>query len=88
MNLQKRLKRKGLREKNKLPQKEEKRLENLRATLQAAGKDCERICDALPDARTAARIILAALDVLKQTPQLDEVVHATVAADKRVTGLN
>jgi hypothetical protein len=33
-------------------------------------------------------IILAALDVLKQTPQLDEVVHAIVAADKRVTRLN
>lgn len=33
-------------------------------------------------------IILAALDVLKQTPQLDEVVHAIVAADKRVTRPN
>jgi hypothetical protein len=33
-------------------------------------------------------IILAALDVLEQTPQLDEVVHAIVAADKRVTRLN
>jgi hypothetical protein len=33
-------------------------------------------------------IILAALDVLKQTPQIDEVVHAIVAADKRVTRLN
>ena len=33
-------------------------------------------------------IILAALDVLKQTPQLDEVVQAIVAADKRVTRLN
>ena len=33
-------------------------------------------------------IILAALDVLKQTPQLDEVVHTIVAADKRVTRLN
>src|SRR6516162_2200539 len=33
-------------------------------------------------------IILAALDVLKQTHQLDEVVHAIVAADKRVTRMN
>jgi hypothetical protein len=33
-------------------------------------------------------IILAALDVLKQTHELDEVVHAIVAADKRVTRLN
>jgi hypothetical protein len=33
-------------------------------------------------------IILAALDVLKQTPQLDEVVHAIVVADKRVTRPN
>jgi hypothetical protein len=33
-------------------------------------------------------IILAALDVLRQTPQLDEVVHAIVAADKRLTHLN
>jgi hypothetical protein len=33
-------------------------------------------------------IILAALDVLKQTPELDEVIHAIVAADKRLTRLN
>jgi len=33
-------------------------------------------------------IILAALDVLKQTPELDEVIHAIVAADKRLTHLN
>jgi hypothetical protein len=33
-------------------------------------------------------IILAALDVLKQTPELDEVIRAIVAADKRVTRLN
>jgi hypothetical protein len=32
-------------------------------------------------------IILAALDVLKQTPELDEVIHAIVAADKRLTRL-
>ncbi len=30
-------------------------------------------------------IILAALDVLKQTPELDEVVHEIVAADRRLT---
>ena len=33
-------------------------------------------------------IILAALDVLKQTHQLDEIVLAIVAADKRVTRMN
>ena len=32
-------------------------------------------------------IILAALDVLKQTPELDEVIHVIVAADKRLTRL-
>ena len=33
-------------------------------------------------------IILAALEVLKRTPELDKVVHAIVAADKRVTRLS
>ena len=33
-------------------------------------------------------IILAALEVLKRTPELDEVIHAIVAADKRVTRLS
>jgi hypothetical protein len=32
-------------------------------------------------------IILAALEVLKHTPELDQVIHAIVAADKRVTRL-
>ena len=33
-------------------------------------------------------IILAALEVLKRTPELDKVVHAIVAADKRITRLS
>jgi hypothetical protein len=33
-------------------------------------------------------IILAALEVLKRTPELDKVVHAIVVADKRVTRLS
>jgi hypothetical protein len=33
-------------------------------------------------------IILASLEVLKRTPELDKVVHAIVAADKRVTRLS
>src|SRR3984893_17922292 len=33
-------------------------------------------------------IILAAVEVLKRTPDLDKVVHAIVAADKRVTRLS
>jgi hypothetical protein len=33
-------------------------------------------------------IILAALEVLKHTPELDKVVHAIVAADKRVSRLS
>ena len=33
-------------------------------------------------------VILAALEVLKRTPELDKVVHAIVAADKRVTRLS
>ena len=33
-------------------------------------------------------IILAALEVLKRTPELDEVIHAIVAAYKRVTRLS
>jgi hypothetical protein len=33
-------------------------------------------------------IILAALDVLKQTPELDKVIHDIVAADKRLTRAN
>jgi hypothetical protein len=33
-------------------------------------------------------IILAALEVLKRTPELDKVVHAIVAADKRVSRLS
>ena len=41
--------------KTNLP-KGRKTLENLRATLQAAREDCERICDALPDAGTETRI--------------------------------
>jgi hypothetical protein len=69
-----------------------KTLENLSATLQAAREDCERICDALPDARTAARIgqhnHSGSIGVLKRTPELDEVIHAIVAADKRLTRLN
>jgi hypothetical protein len=69
-----------------------KTLENLSATLQAAREDCERICDALPDARTAARIgqhnHSGSIGVLKRTPELDEVIHAIVAADKRLTCLN
>ena len=69
-----------------------KTLENLSATLQAAREDCERICDALPDARTAARIgqhnHSGSIGVLKRTPELDEVVRAIVAADKRLTRLN
>ena len=67
-------------------------LENLSATLQAAREDCERICDALPDARTAARIgqhnHSGSIGVLKRTPELDEVIRAIVAADKRLTRLN
>jgi hypothetical protein len=69
-----------------------KTLENLSATLQAAREDCERICDALPDARTAARIgqhnHSGSIGVLKRTPELDEVIRAIVAADKRLTRLN
>ena len=33
-------------------------------------------------------IILAALDVLKQTPELDKVIHEIVAADKRLSQLH
>jgi hypothetical protein len=33
-------------------------------------------------------IILAALEVLKRTPELDKVVHSIVAADKRITRLS
>jgi hypothetical protein len=33
-------------------------------------------------------IILAALEVLKRTPELDEVIRAIVAADKRLTRLD
>ena len=33
-------------------------------------------------------IILAALEVLKRTTELDEVIRAIVAADKRLTRLN
>ena len=69
-----------------------KTLENLSATLQAAREDCERICDALPDARTAARIgqhnHSGSIGVLKRTPELDEVIRAIVAAAKRLTRLN
>jgi hypothetical protein len=69
-----------------------KTLENLSATLQAAREDCERICDALPDARTAARIgqhnHSGSIGVLKRTLELDEVIRAIVAADKRLTRLN
>ena len=32
-------------------------------------------------------IILAALDVLKQTPELDNVIHEIVAGDRRLTRL-
>ena len=69
-----------------------KTLENLSATLQAAREDCERICDALPDARTAARIgqhnHSGSIGVLKRPPELDEVIRAIVAAAKRLTRLN
>jgi hypothetical protein len=66
-----------------------KTLENLSATLQTAREDCERICDAyrmqgLPPV-SVSTIILAALEVLKRTPELDEVIRAIVAADKRLT---
>jgi hypothetical protein len=33
-------------------------------------------------------IILAALEVLKRTPELDKVVHSIVATDKRITRLS
>ena len=69
-----------------------KTLENLSATLQAAREDCERICDALPDARTAGPYRQhnhsGSIGVLKRTPELDEVIRAIVAADKRLTRLN
>ena len=71
-----------------------KTLENLSRTLQAAREDCERICDALPDARTAARIgqhnHSGSIGVLKRDASKlsDEVIRPIVAADKRLTRLN
>ena len=59
-----------------------KTLENLSATLQAAREDGERICDALPDDHSGS------IGVLKRPPELDEVIRAIVAADKRLTRLN
>ena len=67
-------------------------MEDVRATLETARENRERSCDALSDARTSAGIGQhyhpCTLEVLKRTPELDKVVHAIVAADKRVTRLS